>query len=88
MKHVPLGLKRFFFHLFPRPTITFYLHNSAAILHERRPEESIEELERQMNLFEQMRSYLHPIDVITADQEADARKVQEMVWVYLLREWY
>ena len=54
MKNVPLGLKRSLLKLFPKPTITFYLYNSPRILHQRRPQESVEELSRQLKLFEEL----------------------------------
>jgi thymidylate kinase len=51
MKHVPFWFKKFFYSLFPNPTFSIYLYNDSLTLHERRPEEPIEELERQMEIF-------------------------------------
>jgi len=51
MKNVPFNYKKILYLLFPKPTTTIYLYNKAEVLHQRRPEETIEELNRQMAIF-------------------------------------
>lgn len=88
MKHVPVLIKKVLLRLFPRPTMTFYLHNSPEVLHERRPEETIEELQRQLELFDELKKYLQPIVIQSDNQEENAARVQETVLTKLLKEWY
>ena len=54
MTNVPLKLKKFLLSLFPKPTITFYLHNDPQILFDRRKQQPPEELEWQMDMFEHL----------------------------------
>lgn len=88
MKHVPLCLKRVLLSLFPRPTITFYLHQRPEILHQRRPQESVKELQRQLALFEKLKTRLHPIEIKTIDQRNDTDHIVTMVLTYLYQKWY
>jgi len=68
----------------PKPTNNIYLHNDAQILHERRPEETIEELDRQMNIFKQFK-YTHQIK--TTNQEKNTQEAIEIVYAHILRNW-
>ena len=88
MKHVPVSMKRFLLRIFPRPTMTFYLYNSPEVLHERRPEESITELQRQLKLFNELKKYLRPVQISTDNEKENNNYVQEMVLTKLLQEWY
>ncbi|HLC71570.1 MAG TPA: hypothetical protein VJI32_06165 [Candidatus Nanoarchaeia archaeon] len=88
IEHVPLWFKKFLFRLFPKPTMTFYLYNSAKVLHERRPKESIPELERQMQLFERMLPYLHARKIVTNEKEKVQEEVIITVLEYIYKEWY
>jgi len=88
MKHVPFFLKLFLFRLFPRPTTTFYLHNTPEILHQRRPQESIPELERQLEIFSETRKHLKMISVKTKKSDIVTWKVLDEILCYCYREWY
>lgn len=88
MKYVPLGIKKCILHLFPKPTFTFYLYNTPEILHARRPQESIEELERQIALFQQLNNYFKPIEIKTTHQQKDFEKAMNIILHYLFKEWY
>ena len=68
--------------------MTFYLYNSAKVLHERRPKESIPELERQMQLFERMLPYLHARKIVTNEKEKVQEEVIITVLEYIYKEWY
>ena len=88
MEHVPLWFKKFLFRLFPRPTLTFYLYNSPEVLHERRPEESITELQRQLQLFEQINQHLKAERVLTDEKEKMSETVAVKVKRYIYTRWY
>lgn len=84
MKNVSLWWKKFMYSLFPKPTLTVLLHNTPEILHQRRPEETIAELERQMAIFNQLN---YDLRVETKNQEEDQRKVIDFVFGKLLVDW-
>lgn len=88
MKHVPVAFKKILLSPFPKPTITFYLYNSPEHLHARRPQEPLEELSRQLNLFSGLRPYLEPMEMETANFEENKKKVIAAVQKLLYREWY
>lgn len=88
MKHVPTWLKSALISVFPKPTLTFYLYQDAEVLHERRPEESIAELERQLALFTALRQHLPYIALKTTNPEKDAERVIQEVEKLLLVNWY
>ena len=88
MEHVPLWLRKFFLSLFPKPTLTFYFHNDVEVLHRRRPEEPVDGLKRQLNIFEELRPILKPIDIISYDKEKNKEEVFTKVWEYLLQGWW
>ncbi len=88
MKHVPLAAKRFLLWFFPQPTLTFYLHNTPEVLHERREEESVEELQRQLGLFSALGERMPLITIKTEDKEQSRKEVLEKIMVFLYRNWY
>ena len=71
--------------LFPQPIISVYLHNDAKVLHQRRPEESVEELKRQMAIFDK---FNYSLRLQTKGREKDLQKVLELISVKLLQDWY
>lgn len=85
MNHVPLRFKKFLLSLFPMPRISILLYNTPEVLHSRRPEESVEELQRQLDLFHQMQ---YTLNVKTEDRERDALQIQQFVLAYLMRGWW
>lgn len=85
MKNVPFWWKRWWYSLFPKPSISVLLHNTPEILHQRRPEESIAELQRQMIIFNQLR---YDLRLETKNMEEDKRKVLDFVTSRLLIDWY
>ena len=88
MKYVPVWMKKFLLWFFPTPTITFYLYNSATVLHSRRPQESIVELNRQLDLFEQLQERFALQRVITIDAQTTQNEVCRRVMEMVVREWY
>jgi len=88
MKYVPLWLKKSMLYFFPLPTLSFYLHNTPEVLHQRREEESVEELRRQLVIFPLLEKRFKPIHIITEDEQHDAERAIVTVMNYLCREWY
>jgi len=88
MNNVPLFFKKFLLRLFPKPTITFYLYNKPDILKQRRPEESIEGLKKQMFFFNELKPILKPIEIISKDKLRDQEMATHKVMHYLLNHWY
>ena len=88
MKHVQKGIRSFLFNLFPKPTITFYLYNNPELLRQRRPQESVEGLQRQLALFQELQPKLKAIPIKTDDYNQTKEKVIVEVNRYLLRNWY
>ena len=88
MKYVPVWMKKFLLWFFPTPTITFYLYNSATVLHSRRPQESIVELNRQLELFEQLQERFLLQRIITVDEKTTQNEVCRRVMEMVVREWY
>jgi thymidylate kinase len=88
MKYVPLSLKKALLSLFPKPTLTFYLYQDPEILHQRRPQETVEELQRQLSLFAELKRNLQPIEIKTRDVEKDVALVITTVLTYLYQKWY
>ncbi len=88
MEHVPFRFKSFLFRFFPVPTMTFLLYHSAEVLHERREEESVQELERQLALFEQMSELLPLKKILTNGTENVNEEVFATVMNYLYTEWF
>jgi thymidylate kinase len=84
MKHVPFSMKKALLHLFPKPTISIYLYNTPETLHQRRPKEPIEELKRQMDIFEQ---FHYSLQLKTTDKKTEI-EANEFVMKWQLRNWY
>jgi thymidylate kinase len=85
MKNVPFWFKRVLFALFPKPTFSVLLHNTPEILHERRPQEPIPELERQMEIFNKLK---YSLSVKTDDKIKVRWKVVSSVMNELIKNWY
>ena len=85
MKNVPWWWKKFLFSLFPTPTTSVLLYNTPETLHQRRPEETIAELQRQMSVFNQLR---YDLRLETKSMEEDKRKALDFVVSRLLVNWY
>jgi hypothetical protein len=88
MKYVPLWLKKGLLRLFPKPTLTFYLYNTAEVLHSRRPAETIEGLERQLVLFGYLQQYLNAYALQTDSVEVTEQEVIKRVMEFVYKEWY
>ena len=88
MENVPFSLKKLLLQLFPKPTLTFYLYNSPGELNARRPEESIEGLEKQMFFFDKLKPHLNPIEIKTTNKEKDREQIIKTVMGYLYDNWY
>jgi len=85
MKNVPWWWKKFLFSLFPKPTTSVLLYNTPEILHQRRPEETIAELQRQMDIFNRLK---YDLRLETRSMEEDMRKVLDFATSRLLVNWY
>ncbi|MDP3698733.1 MAG: hypothetical protein Q8R47_04035 [Nanoarchaeota archaeon] len=85
MKNVPLWWKKELYSFFPKPTISILLYNTPEILHQRRPAETIQELQRQMGIFNKLR---YDLRVETKSFEEDKQKVLDFVITQLLIDWY
>ena len=88
MQHAPLLLKRILLTFFVRPTMTFYLYNTAQVLHSRREEESVVELERQLGLFEKLNGVLHYDSILTESEEKTQQIVNQKVMELVYKKWY
>lgn len=76
MKNVPFWYKRILLSIFPKPTINIFLYNTAEVLHERRLEESVDELNRQLEIFNKFK---YSLRVKTEDKERDTNKIISFV---------
>src|SRR3989344_861252 len=85
LKNVPLWWKKLLYALFPKPTLSVLLYNNPEVLHQRRPEESIPELQRQMDIFNKLQ---YDLRLETKNQEEDTWKVLNFVTSRLLEDWY
>jgi thymidylate kinase len=83
MEHVPFVIKRMLLAVFPKPTITFYFYNDAEILYERRKQQSVEELNRQMKLFKYLVNKFKAIPIKTTNFEKDLTGIKQQVFNYL-----
>ncbi|HLD00868.1 MAG TPA: hypothetical protein VJC39_03930 [Candidatus Nanoarchaeia archaeon] len=88
MKNVPLWLKKLLLSLFPRPTLTLFLYNTPEILHQRRPEETLFELQRQLDIFPILTKRLNSVNIKTQDQDSDSTRAVQEVAAQLLVNWW
>lgn len=88
MENVPLMVRKFLLRLFPKPNLTFYLYNTPEVLHQRRPEESIEGLKRQLKLFGELEPYLKPIKIKTDNLNEVNKIIFQETMAYILHNWY
>lgn len=88
MENVPLVVRKLLLRLFPKPNLTFYLYNTPEVLHQRRPEESIEGLKRQLKLFGELELYLKPIKIKTDNQDEMNKIIFQETMAYILHNWY
>jgi len=89
MKNVPFKLRKLLYSLFPKPTIAIYLQGKAEILHQRRPEEPVRELERQMSIFRQLPHSLHSLSLSTTERPAEATATAlNYILIRLMKEWW
>lgn len=84
MRNVPFFFKRILLSLFPKPTLSIYLHNDAGILHQRRPEEPIIELDRQMEIFNQ---FNYSLILKTDHKNSVKKKIIDYTFSRLLHDW-
>lgn len=85
MQHVPFWFKRILLSLFPIPSLTFYLYNDAEVLYERRKQQSVEELERQMKMFEYLSRKFKAIPITTASLGKDSATIEDKTFTYLMK---
>ena len=85
MKNVPYGFKKVLLSLFPKPTASIFLYNSPEVLHQRRPEEPVSELARQMDIFDKQNFSL---SIKTSNKEADRKRIKKYVLNKLTYNWF
>jgi len=85
MKNVPWWWKKMLYSLFPKPTISVLLYNTPEVLHQRRPAETIQELRRQMEIFNKLSYHLR---LETKNLEENKKAVLDFVMTRLLVDWY
>tara|TARA_Y100000310_G_scaffold345402_1_gene464552 strand:+ start:60709 stop:62046 length:1338 start_codon:yes stop_codon:yes gene_type:complete len=88
MDNVPFSIRKLLLRIFPKPTMTFYLYNQAEILKQRRPEESLAGLKRQMYYFSKLNDYLKPMVLITNDEKENFEQVINSIMMRLYYKWY
>lgn len=85
MPHVPWWVKKSLASLFPKPTLSIFLHNTPEALHARRPEESIEELQRQLTIFHKQ---AYTLRLKTEEGKKDSERVITFVLTELMKRWW
>lgn len=85
MPHVPWQVKKSLASLFPKPTLSIFLHNTPEVLQARRPEESIEELQRQLAIFNRQE---YSLRLKTEEGKKDSEKVITFVLTELMKRWW
>jgi len=85
MKNVSLWWKKVLYSFFPRPTVSVLLYNTPEVLHQRRPAETIQELRRQMEIFN-MLSYNLRLETKNVDE--NRKVVLDFVMTKMLVDWY
>lgn len=85
MKNVSFRLKKLLLSMFPKPSINILLYNDPEVLHARRPEEKVSELERQMKIFVTQK---YSLKIETTNQEENINTVKTFVFTKLLRNWF
>jgi thymidylate kinase len=88
MEHVPLPVRKFLLRLFPKPTLTFYLYQTAEELKRRRPEENVAGLQRQLSLFPYLQKHLRATAIMTTNHEKNFTEAAEQVMTYCVDYWY
>lgn len=88
MEHVPLFVKKVLLSFFPKPALTFYLYHDAEVLYERRKQQSVAELQRQMVLYEYLAGKVKAVRIKTTSIAKDHSKIEQEVFGYLMKERY
>ena len=69
---------------FPKPTLTFYLYNKPEILYKRKKEHTIEELKRQMKLFDYLQKNFKAEKIKTDNISRNTKEISEIAFKRLL----
>ncbi|MBI2125167.1 ATP/GTP-binding protein [Candidatus Woesearchaeota archaeon] len=85
MKNVPFGFKRFLLWFLPKPPLTIFLYNTPEVLKERRPQENIDDLKKQLEIFNR---FTYSLKLQTSGKEKRNLQALEFVESYLLRNWW
>ncbi len=85
MKNVPFGFKKFLLWFVPQPTLTLFLYNTPEVLKERRPAENIDDLRRQLEIFNR---FAYSMKLETNSKDRNNAPALGYVETYLLRNWY
>ncbi len=84
MENVNFQFKKWVWHLFPKPTLSIILYNEPHILLQRRPGESLNNLSRQLEIFNK---FNYSLRQLTTNPQEDQVKVISFVFSYLLKNW-
>lgn len=81
-RNLPEAARGFLFSLFPKPTLTFYLYNDPETLHERqqRKKKRVEELQRQLALFDKIATKLSAIRIRTDNEEETIKQIASRIY--------
>ena len=64
---------------YPRPHFCFYLHHNAEVLHARKSEQSLEEIQRQLDVFAQFSDRLNLIPIHGGDLDQNTDQIARSI---------
>lgn len=80
MNKVPMNLKKFLYWFFPKPNKTFYIYNNISVLHKRKPDHSIKDLERQEKLFAKIIKKTNAVKIKNDKIKDSLKKILSVIW--------
>lgn len=84
MANVPIFIKKFLYSFIPNPNLSLYLWNKPSILIKRKPDHTLEELERQEKLFAEINKKLKPVKIKSEDIEQTTEEIADNVFKKIL----
>lgn len=85
MANVPMPVKKFLYFFLPKPTFSIYLWNKPLILIKRKPDHTIEDLERQEKLFGIINKKIKPIRIKSESIEQTKEDVADAIFKMVLK---
>jgi len=80
MANVPMCFKIILHSFFPKPTQTIYLWNKPSILHKRKLDHPLEDLERQKKIFSDINKTIKPIAIKTENIKQTTEDIAEIIF--------